>query len=80
MWGIIYWPKYLIVASLFFLIPEIIALFTNTANTLSAYCWNELRVGLAFGHGEHTLAWWVSLVAWSLFVIIITGHIWWRTL
>lgn len=79
MWGIIYWPVFLITVSAFFLIPETIALCTNAANTLSDYAWNQMHVGLSFGNGPHTVAWWLSLVAWILFAVLITGHIWWRT-
>jgi len=79
MWGIIYWPVFLSVVSTLFLVPETVALFTNQANTLSDYAWNELHIGLSFGHGAHTVAWWLSLIAWVMFTVIITGHIWWRT-
>ena len=34
-WGRHYWPWFLITGSLGFGIPELIALFTNSANTLS---------------------------------------------
>jgi hypothetical protein len=78
VWGIRYWPVFLSVASAFFLIPELIALFTNASNTLSDYCWNQLHVNVSFGHGAHTVAWWFSLVAWFMFVVLITIHIWWR--
>lgn len=80
MWGYAYWPKYLIVGSLFVLVPELYALFTNPKNTLSEYCWRELNVRVAWGAGQHTAAWWLSLAAWLLFVVAITGHIWWRSL
>lgn len=77
-WGLVYWPKYLIVGSLFFILPELFALITNVNNTLSDYCWKELNVSLAYGTGQHTIAWWLSLVAWLLFFVAITIHIWWR--
>lgn len=76
MWGNTYWPIGLIAASVAFLVPELYALFTNVRNTLSWYCWRELHVGTAYGHGVHTAAWWLSIAAWLVFVVVITGHIW----
>jgi len=80
LWGNWYWPRGLTVASVAFLLPELYALFTNPANTLSDYCWRELHVTAAWGNGVHSLAWWFSLVAWLLFTIVITAHIWFRVL
>lgn len=75
-WGRLYWPFFIIVTSALFLGPELIATFTNRANTLSEYAWAELRVsGLAI----HDIAWYISIVAWLLFVVVITAHIWWRS-
>lgn len=76
MWGNWYWPRGLVAVSLAFLVPELTALFTNPQNTLSYYCWRELHVGSLYGNGVHTLAWWLSITAWALFVVVITGHIW----
>ena len=76
MWGNWYWPRGLITVSVAFLVPELISLFTNPQNTLSAYCWRELHVGAAYGNGIHTIAWWASLAAWTLFFAAITAHIW----
>lgn len=78
LWGKLYWPFFLILTSCLFLIPELIGLFTNPANTLSEYAWDELDVH-GFQH-IHTLAWWLSLCSWGLFVVIITLHIWWKRL
>lgn len=77
-WGSTYWPIFLIIVSAFFLAPEILALFTNAANTLSDYCWRELSVNVAFGHGKHSVAWWLSLIGSVLAFIILVIHIWWR--
>ncbi len=79
-WGDDYWPFFLIFVSLLFLGPEIAGLIGNPANTLSEYCWRELHVGLSFGAGRHTVAWWLSLAAWLVAVAVLTGHIWWRQL
>jgi hypothetical protein len=78
MWGYSYWPWYLIIASIAFIIPEFYGIFTNAANTLSDYCWHELSVNVMFGNGRHTIAWWLSLIGWGTFVVLITLHIWWR--
>lgn len=80
MWGNWYWPRGLIVVCVAFAIPELYALFTNVNNTLSDYCWRELNVNVAWGHGAHTAGWWASLILWVAFVATITGHIWWRGL
>lgn len=77
-WGKYYWPYFFILVSVIFLVPELIALFSNPANTLSDYSWQELHVT---GYVRiHTLAWWLSLIGWLLFVVVITAHIWWRKL
>lgn len=78
-WGHVYWPVGLLTASLMFLIPEAIAFFTNKANTLSAYSWGELEVHRATRLWLHIPAWYVSLAAWLLFFIVITGHIWFKS-
>lgn len=79
LWGFWYWPRFLIAVSVLFLGPELYAVATNSANTLSDYSWTELGIGNAvqFRH-VHTAAWWLSLAAWVLFVVVITAHIWWR--
>lgn len=78
MWGNIYWPIGLITASLAFVAPESYALATDPANTLSDYCWRELHVTRALEISGHGLAWWCSLIAWVMFVVLITIHIWYR--
>lgn len=75
-WGLTYWPVYLIITSVLFFTGEIPALLTNAKNTLSDYSWYELH--LQPGITQHTVAWWLSLLAWLLFAVIITGHIWFR--
>jgi hypothetical protein len=75
-WGKAYWPFFLLAVSGAFLIPEIYALFTNAANTLSEYSWDELHV-TGFQH-VHSLAWYFSLISWILFFVVITMHIWFR--
>ncbi len=78
-WGLYYWPFFLILGSLLFLIPELIALFTNATNTLSGYTWRELNVHGGMHLNQHTVAWWLSLAAWLVFVVVITIHIWWKS-
>lgn len=76
-WGAYYWPYFLILVSVEFGVPELVALATNVANTLSDYARLQLHVGTAFSGTVHTVAWWCSLAAWLLFVVVITDHIWW---
>jgi hypothetical protein len=78
MWGNFYWPRFLIAVSLAFALPELYALVTNQANTLSDYSWGELSVQQHEPLLIHTVAWWLSLVAWCLFAVAITAHIWFR--
>lgn len=74
-WGKTYWPIALIVASIAFLIPEIWALLTNVHNTLSDYARFELNLN-PHVYDQHTIAWWFSLCAWGVFIVVITLHIW----
>lgn len=78
-WGTYYWPAFLIIVSVLFLVPETIGLLTNAANTLSDYCWTQLHVTVAFGSGRHSVAWWLSQIAWVIAVIVLTLHIWYRS-
>lgn len=74
-WGKVWWPIYLIVTSVAFLVPETVALITNAANTLSYYARLELNL-IPHVNNAHTVAWWFSLCAWGLFIVIMTLHIW----
>ena len=74
-WGLHYWPWYLIAVAVAFLIPEVYALFTGHANTLSDYAWQELDVR---AHFHHTLAWGLSQAAFVLAAGVLYFHIWWR--
>lgn len=77
-WGRYYWPWSLITVQLLWAPAEIIALFTNLKNTLSDYAHYELSVTTAtVASGIHTVAWYMSLSGWLLFVFVITWHIWW---
>jgi hypothetical protein len=80
LWGDYYWPRGLTVVSVAFLLPELYALFTNPANTLSDYAWRELHINASWGNGAHSIAWWCSLAAWLLFAVVITAHIWFKAL
>lgn len=79
-WGRIYWPLALIAASLLFGPAELIALFTNSLNTLSDYSEYELGILDITGHpvNQHTVAWFLTLAVWVLFAVVITLHIWFR--
>lgn len=82
-WGRIWWPIFLIISSLWILIgflpEEIVALVTkvstHTDNTLSQYARTELHVTASI-QDVHDIAWWLSLLAWSVFAVWATGHIW----
>lgn len=79
-WGRQYWPIYLIVASLGFLIPEVIALATNAKNTLSDYAWYELNITTPHERfSAHTAAWFLSLGMWLVIAVWLTYHIWLET-
>jgi hypothetical protein len=83
-WGLTYWPIFLIISSAWiacaFGIPETIALLQGTShhldNTLSQYARVDLGVAVAVKTTVHTIAWWCSFVAWMVFVVFITAHIW----
>jgi hypothetical protein len=83
-WGRVYWPIFLIISSAWLLsgfgVAETIALLSPVSghldNTLSTYARTELGVSVAVQNGVHTIAWWCSFVAWTLFVTFITAHIW----
>ena len=78
-WGPHYWPWFLIVTSLAFLIPEVYALAAGQgANTLSEYAWGELHVTAGIRFTAHHAAWLLSLGMWAVFVFWITAHIWWQ--
>jgi hypothetical protein len=79
MFGRLYWPIWLTLCGVSFAIPELWALATNQTNTLSDYCWNELHVTRALEFTIHSVAWYSSFFAWLIFVIIITLHIWYRS-
>lgn len=75
-WGRVYWPLALITISAIIAGPELFALATNHANTLSDYARYELNVSGRLT--IHTVAWWASLGAWLLAVGTLTPHIWWN--
>lgn len=82
-WGKIYWPIFLIVEGTLlmvgFLPAEIIALLSRVTNhldnTLSYYARTELHVTSSI-QDIHDVAWYASLIPWVIFVVWITGHIW----
>lgn len=83
-WGARYWPWFIAITSGWLLtglgIPEGIALATNVRthldNTFSHYLRSELHVSIALQGSVHTVAWWASFTTWIVFVVFITGHIW----
>lgn len=76
-WGRHYWAYYLIAVSLFFLGPEIYALFTNVKNTLSDYARYELDITTPREpFTAHGAAWFLTLGFWLVIAIWLTFHIW----
>lgn len=76
-WGLVYWPLYIIAAIAAFAGPELVAFFTNHANTLSDFSWYELGIGGRYD--PRTWVWWVSLAGFLAIVGLLTAHIWFRT-
>jgi len=75
-WGTGYWPYALIAISLMILVPEIYALVTNPANTLSDYVWRELRVSLTPHRIAHTAAWFLTQGAFIVLNLWLVLHLW----
>lgn len=83
-WGKDYWPVFLIISGFWVLtgfgIPEGLSLAsypsTHIDNSLSFYARTELHVYVATGTDIHTVGWWISFLAWMMFVVFITAHIW----
>lgn len=69
-WGVNYWPWFLLGFTVLFLGPEIYALSTNAANTLSDYVWQALKPNSAVWY--LTLGGWLTLTSWLVF------HFWFR--
>lgn len=79
-WGRAYWPWFLIVTSLAFIVPEVVALIVNAKNTLSDYAWYELNVKTPHeAFSAHTAAWFLSLGMWLVIAIWLTFHVWFET-
>ena len=80
-WSLAYWPAYLAAAAVLLLVPEIYALVTNHANTLSDYVWRMLRVRPGQAVGAWDAARLLTFGAWCTAVAWLTGHFWfglWR--
>lgn len=76
-WGKTYWSWFLIVVTLGFAIPEVIALITNYKNTLSDYARFELDITTPTeAFGAHSAAWLLSLGLWLVLAFWLTFHIW----
>lgn len=75
-WGYTYWPWTLIGIVVVVMVPEIYALATNVANTLSWYAWSQLHVRPVVPFDRHSAAWFLSQ---GMFLVIVTWlvlHIW----
>ena len=78
-WGPDYWPWLLIAVSLAVLGPEIYALLTNTANTLSWYSWHELQITPHEAFKRHNAAWRLSQGTFLVVTFWLWLHIWYMT-
>lgn len=77
-WGRWYWPVFLGVVFLFFIVPEVYALVKGQRNTLSDFVWIRLKIV----RGERFSDWsaldlfvfvqWIGLVIW------LTWHFFWH--
>ncbi len=76
MWGERYWPVWLIVVLCTFLGPEIYALVTNSANTLSDWIWTILHVRSAQSPLKWSAAQLLTFGAWCVLVWWLTLHFW----
>lgn len=77
-WGRRYWPWFLVIVSVAFLTPEIFALCTNTANTLSDYAWHELHLSLTAKRQVHDAAWFLTQGAYITVAFWLLMHIWYQ--
>lgn len=76
-WGRYYWPIALIVISILFMPAEVLALLTNTKNTLSDYAWYELDITVPTEKfTAHTAAWFLTLGMYITVVVWLFYHIW----
>lgn len=75
-WGPSYWPWFLIIVAAAFLAPEIYALITNSANSLSDYAWGQLQVHDGQRFDQHDAAWLLTLGVWITAAVWLTWHIW----
>lgn len=78
LWGYMYWPLYLTAVSAGFLPAEIVAIATNTRNTLSYYAWHELGVMPGGKPLPDTAAWFLTQAAFIVMVIWLWRHIWYH--
>jgi len=76
-WGQWYWPLWLTIVLLAFLVPEIYALITNVRNTLSWWVWDQLDVS-PLATAPWTAAHLLVFGVWVLMNVWLTGHFFWR--
>lgn len=77
-WGPHYWPWFLIMASIAFLGPEIVALVTHSGNSLSQYIWQILHVPTRGQPWPHTAAWFLSQGAFITGAVWLVFHFWYH--
>lgn len=77
-WGSWYWPTAIIACLAIVFGPELYALFTNHANLLSDWIWNVLHVPRRGQPIMHTVAWYLTLIAFWGTALELTLHFWFR--
>lgn len=75
-WGPHYWPWALIAVTVIIFGPELYALFTNTANTLSWYSQTELHVRPLVPFTRHNAAWLLTQGVYLVVAFWLWLHIW----
>ena len=75
-WGLWYWPAFILTVVTGFSIPEIVALITNTFNTLSWFAWRAFGFPKVSGPALFTAAWYFSFALYIVIVVFLGIHIW----
>lgn len=78
MWGGSYWPAWLGLAVLTFLVPEIYALATNVRNTLSWWVWDQLHIAAGESPTQWSAVAFLTFGVWLVMVVWLTFHFWFR--
>lgn len=75
-WGLWYWPSFILAVVALFSVPEIVALITNTYNTLSWFAWRAFGFPRPGVGTIYTAAWYFSFALYLVIVTFLAIHIW----